>query len=479
VRSISSDLHTAESALSVTPFARLTFKSPAGATVLSVSTTQPNRITMIEHTEELYSSSAGVVLNNSDLTVPDLTGCYVEPEYGAKIAGGTYECSATSRLWVKTQDSISAQGQLYAVPHLEGVWSVLDEQILRLGAAPYYSTTYTTTTVYNIISAILSIQGMSLSALGTQDDSIINTFLPNFVVNADNMFDVSSADIRILIAMTKCILRAKAGKIFEVRYPQNSDTVDETYYSNAVPYFNENDFKTILTVPNHVYVYGNATVDTYGNVIDWNSILGAEATNSTQISKYMDVSRVFPAPLITIQGDLNNRAAAILSRLDLEREQGRVIVQHDSRVEIGDKASIHDVRANTTYSIRVSGLTHRFQSGTFQLEMRAGGLNSVYSTIAGSIASAPVITAEEPIVVAPTTAIPAKTQVIDISPITLKIEPGPVYIPTKLPVVTPPTPSQIAAMTLIIEPIEHYKPPTKVTPKPTTPAKLGGHIVEE
>jgi len=47
---------------------------------------------------------------------------------------------------------------------------------------------------------------------------------------------------------------------------------------------------------------------------------------------------------ITNQTDANNRAAAILTRIQAEQLAGRLVIPHDARVELYDKVTVHDAR---------------------------------------------------------------------------------------------------------------------------------------
>jgi len=83
-----------------------------------------------------------------------------------------------------------------------------------------------------------------LDALGDQDDGLIND---TAVVNPfpSNGFSLLKRDdvveefgtygdfIGKLLALTNCRLRTEPSLIFKVIYPQDSDAVDETYYSSA------------------------------------------------------------------------------------------------------------------------------------------------------------------------------------------------------------------------------------------------------
>ena len=60
--------------------------------------------------------------------------------------------------------------------------------------------------------------------------------------------------------------------------------------------------------------------------------------------KYMEVLQLYQAPLITVQGDGDNRAAAILSKLMAAESGDRLVVFHDSQVELLDLPGFVDMR---------------------------------------------------------------------------------------------------------------------------------------
>lgn len=339
MRTITSTLKDAQEDVSNTPYVRLVFTH--GSTTHDYS----DRKLLVEHHEEPYNDYAIILLQNEDRAVPDLTGYYVDIGYGHETTSGE-EYSTSPRLWVKAQSNISLQGKLVVALTLEGMWSLMGEQQLIIGNPPFYDDDpYTTSTAYGIIEAIIETElsaatslGFTLDALGGQDDSIINTFIPKFYPNETAYDDINTL-IQLLMDMTKCYLRAEASLQFKVVYPQESDSVDENYYSAQAHYFLEYAEKTNLLIPNYIIVFCN-------RVNDWDasSIITGEAQDTDQQAKYMVVKGLFTAPTITTQFDASTRAAVILTRLKAEVLSGRLIIPHDCSVELYDRVAIHDTR---------------------------------------------------------------------------------------------------------------------------------------
>ena len=354
MRTVSATLATAQAATGRTPYIHLLLTSDDGLTTVDFSTNSVaygNRILLVDHRESALDDRATIVLRNYDRTLPtSLVGYWTEIGYGDTTgAGNEYPgdgvgsgTKATSRLWVKAQQHITMGGKLLMILELEGMWAKLRETLLRIGSPPYYITDFTTYTVYGLIDYILTNQidpVMDLLPL-VEDDGIIDTYYPPFSVNENKLFEDAGSAIYRLLKMTKSFLRALAGLEWEVIYPQSSDAVDMTYYSAQSPYFYEYTDRDHLALPNHIYLFfNNPTGDP-----NWPTILTAEAVNTTSQTAYANVAMIAVAPEVILQADGNNRAAAILSRVDAETVAGRLIIPHDCRMELYDRIEIVDTR---------------------------------------------------------------------------------------------------------------------------------------
>lgn len=342
-RSVTSTLEAAQYAESRTPYIRLVFTSYDEETTYDLSMSSEdygNRIILIDHSEEAYNDYAVIILRNYDRALPsDLTGYWTEIGYG-DVTGGGNEYEATPRLWVKHHQEVSAGGRLLTVLELEGMWAKMRETKMQLGNPPYYNVTYTGQTPYALIGLIFDQldPALALSAL-VEDDSIINTYEPAFSVNDVELFEDAASLVYRLIKMTKSFLRPKPSLTFEVKYPQSDDANNLVYYSNMAPYFFEYSRRDNLLVPNHIYLMANAGDDGL-----WTGVIAAEATDSESIAKYGDVPDVALAPEITSQADADNRAAAILIRVNEEEQAGNLVIPHDCRMELYDRVGVEDSR---------------------------------------------------------------------------------------------------------------------------------------
>jgi len=339
VRSIHADLLAAQNAATNTPYIYLLFTSADGGTTYNYSSDQAGRrILSIDHQEEAYNDYASIILRNDDRTVPNLKGYWTDIGYGYICAGDTARYSQTARIWVKHQQEISAQGKRVVLLELEGMWAKAREMPVRVGSPPLYTESYSTDTVYGIIEILVETElGWTLSALA-EDDSIINTYKPQFEVNTQP-FESHGGLMYRLICMTKSYLRAKASTTFEVKYPQTTDAVDITYYSDSAPYFYEYMERKNVMIPNHIYVFSNEGEDGL-----YTDIITGEASDATEIAAYDDIIKIVVAPSITTQADTDNRAAALLARTEMEVMAARMYAPHDCQVELYDKIKVYDNR---------------------------------------------------------------------------------------------------------------------------------------
>ena len=340
MRSITSTLLAAQEAVTNTPYIYLLFTSADGETTYNYSSDQAGRrILFIDHQEESYNDYASIILRNNDRTIPNLKGYWTEIGYGY-VTAASNEYSQAPRLWVKHQQDISAQGRMVTLLELEGKWAKAREMPIRIGDPPFYQggTTFIDITPYDAMVAILAEISMTLAAL-VEDDSIMDTYsISTFFVN-EQPFEYAGQLIYRLLNMTKSYLRSKQSLEFEVKYPQTTDDVDITYYSDQAPYFYEYMERRNVLVPNHIYVFANAGDDgLYANII-----IG-EASDATEIALYDDIIAMAVAAEITTQADADIRAAAILARTQMEALAGRLYAPHDCRVELYDKIAVEDSR---------------------------------------------------------------------------------------------------------------------------------------
>lgn len=341
MRTVSSALKSAQASPNVKPYISICLTCADGGCY-----DYSHRLVQLEHHEEPYNDWADIILYNNDRGVAELRGCWLEIGYGCIIPSGGVEYSDTPRLWVKSTQQTSREGDLFMVLNCEGMCANLrDLDIVTKGEPPYYSGQYEEEyTIFDTIKDILEAGGYTLNDIGDQSDGIIGVLTPRIWMN-QYPFENPMEVIYRLIAMTKCFLRPLASKQFEVVFPQEADDVLETYHSDSPHYFHEYVEKLNLTIPNHIIVYANAS----GDEEAWDVII-AEAEDEESIAMCKNIcsngkiTRHHIAADLDNATDATNRASAILTRLMFEKLAGRVLVPHDCRVELYDRVGIYDRR---------------------------------------------------------------------------------------------------------------------------------------
>lgn len=361
---LSAGLITAQSAVSRTPYKKLLFTSYDTLTTVDLSSDSAvygNRQLMIQHVEGSYNDYAAIALKNATRDIPNLKGYWVEIGYGDYVSG-LPEYASTARLWVKHQQTVSIAGNLTTILECEGMWAKLKETLLRMGNPPYYIVkntaligeegylaTLNQMTPYAIISYILSLTdpAMTLDALA-EEDSIIDTLIPNFTINEFSQFETAASVIYRLLTMTGSYLKPKAGLAWEIKYPQDSDVADITVYNDTAPKFYSYVNRENVNLPNRIYLFANAGSDGL-----WTDIIAAQADDATSQAEYGIVPDVVLAPELTTLTDAAARAGAILNRQAIESSNmmdsvlaGKLVIQHNCQIELMDKIAISDTRGS-------------------------------------------------------------------------------------------------------------------------------------
>jgi len=131
--------------------------------------------------------------------------------------------------------------------YLEGSWNLLREtkdigSLLGAIQPPYYEVDYTglSYTIYDIINQVLIAAGTGLYALGGEDDSIVDTLQPDFVINSVPFEDAATVIYRLL-NMTKVFCRAETEATETTTGP---NTVDDniTEVSAVFPLYTRKTF---------------------------------------------------------------------------------------------------------------------------------------------------------------------------------------------------------------------------------------------
>jgi len=341
MRVIHADLVTAQQSGATDPYIYLSINS----------TDYSSRLLALEHTEEPYRNQATLILTNSDrhFDSVSLLGKSFTIGYGYVTSSGNRYCGdgdgteAMPTLWVKSQSQVSMEGKLVCILYCEGGWFKLREhRFITTSDPPHFNIEFVSTdTVYQLIEKALTETGFTLSSQSIDD--IIQDFLPIFTANPLS-FESPASIIYRLIQMTKCHVREVEASNYEVLYPQTSDDMDETYYSDQAPQFKEYVEQVKLLIPNSIVVFCNRD-----NSGAWSpdTMITGTASDADSIAAYGEVIEYHTAPYIDNQVDADRRADAILTRLKYEILGGRLLLPyHDARVELYDRVKVWDSRGS-------------------------------------------------------------------------------------------------------------------------------------
>ena len=381
-----------------TPYFKLQFVSKNAMTTVDLSTDSllyPNRILLIDHTEEPFNDHAYIMLRNNTRDLPNILGYSVTIGYGDKY-GITNYYETSSRMWVKEQRIISSPGKLYTLLVLEGIWSLFGEQEILLGDPPYYNgqivdasgnyvldPSLIAITIYDIIGAIVGQVVTSTSYLLTllalnpaTDDDIIDNYAPGAeIISIAQRSHTALYLIVQLMGFTKSFIRVKNSYELEIKYPQLDDSADFTYYSYQQPYFIDFTSNDPAIVPNRILVFQGQ--DEYNNWPDAATVLAncGEATNYDAVDAYMEATAIHIAGYIDNQADADIRAEAILYKTEAQLVYGQLVIPHDAGVELYDLLSVVDHRgSSTTTTKRVGSIRHLYKPGSYTAEITLGGL---------------------------------------------------------------------------------------------------------
>ena len=356
-KSISAELLSAQQSKGRRPYTRAIFTSKDELTTHDFSfdpSVTTNRFFHIEHYELIYDDYATIVLMNEDGVVPDLRGFYVDVGYGYDTSddgGSGNEYSSTPRLWVHGQQHISAPGQQLVILLLEGIWRRMarklvdvEDELDVIYYLPGFYKAFTDLTVFGLIDyLVVTIYGYTLAALGDEDDGIISAFPTIFNINV-SAFDYMASMLMRLVAMTKTYLIAQPAGAFKIVFPEESDAVDVTYYSDQIPEFLEYTERKSVLLPNHIIVYGNYVEPTVENglITGWENIITSEVSEIGTDEE--DVLEIQVAQDARTQAQVDGLRDSILQKAKAQTVSGRYVGHMDIARELIDRVAIVDNR---------------------------------------------------------------------------------------------------------------------------------------
>jgi len=142
--------------------------------------------------------------------------------------------------------------------------------------------------------------------------------------------------------MTASYLKPLDNLEFEIKYPQSTDAIDLTFYSDQAPHFYEYMERVSTLIPNHFLVYGNEGAD--GLWLNYVVSASPNGVDQAEIDAYDDIVKVVLSGSLTTQAQVDARADALLARAKFEAMAGKMYAPHDARLEMYERVAIEDTR---------------------------------------------------------------------------------------------------------------------------------------
>ena len=333
-----------------------------------------NRLLHVSHTEQYYSGTANVVVDNREgnLTALPLQGYQGVLSYGYITSGGN-EYAATAPLVVKAQEIYSTGGELICALRLYGLLDQLNEDEASCPFALAYDTT---STVKDLITLILS--GGLTDELGRQPYSHCTGYTPTYD-SEDGLLDsfkvadyltinkgeTRLAVIRRLLGYTKCVIRPEddgnlhilnptvSGSTYNYEYNDTINSVGHTFFSKTL--------RERLVTPNvivvdsaedHAAIYHGSAVSaaSYALFARWHFITARLASDS----------------------EADDIAAAIIQRLELDQSGGSGYAPMNVGQEVHDYIKMTDTRQADTRTGNIAYLTRTYEPGKFDFTFGFG-----------------------------------------------------------------------------------------------------------
>ena len=435
MRTLSDPLKAEQRDANVNPYIQVVLTPPGAGTVITIKTSDAiPRIRKIESTEGLWGSTGQttITLRNSDqyFSGKDLRGYKVEIGWGAITTSEEY--SEQAPLWVFNQREDSEPGVLYTILECVDIWWRL-AQLKVIGGGTKVSGTISG--AFTLLEAVTN--GGQGGGTGTAshvivigDDYLIltgttGTFLTGDVLTgassgktitltsdgqsggvgaapqfdgtqqihdiiaaliadiADLDDDTAGADARIhdtpeyqadnldpilgiirrLIEMTNSALRYGNDEDMHLKYLDPAPGAYDYEYDSAHSFLVDIRDQR-LTIPNKIFIIDSIPDYTYWAVAN-------DTASQTAIGV---ITQVFEAPDLASNAEAQNRANAMLVRIQQESVQGRVVAPMNCGQEILDYISITDTRAGITTIGRIGLIIRTFEPGVYKIECRLGGI---------------------------------------------------------------------------------------------------------
>jgi len=369
------------------PIARLVLTS--GGNTYTYSFTKPNVLLRISHTEQPYSHTANVLIDdyNNVLSALSLKGYQGVISYGYKTsAGDDYTGGATAPIIVKAQEVMSVRRQRSAISACQLVLYGLPDQLAQDEAQyPYRVDDTDTKTIKTLITDIcdlsltdgthtpyahctavtVTFEPVSAAYPLGYDDDIIDDYYPadyfSISVGASRL-----AKIKELLGMTKCVMRfgddgglhifnpTVSGSTYDYEY-DDIDKSKHTFFSKV--------YRTRLVLPNKITVKSSDAHETqyagsYTSAASY-ALLPKESFVVRRLTSY--------AQAIAI-------ATAMIQKLEQDHEKGNGYAPLNCGQEVYDYIKITDSLKSDERIGNIGWLTREFEPGRFDFKFGFGSI---------------------------------------------------------------------------------------------------------
>lgn len=369
MRSLTSTLTATQQGMNATPFVRLYF-SLGGTTYEYKTSEADNRIMYVSHSETPYRGGATIRLRDQDgyFRAIDYRGMRVDIGYGY-ITGSGEEYSNAPPVWVNAQRTISVEGELVCELVCVDIWWKLSNQ-RAMGSSfttpPYWDRD---TTILDIIDALLSQLGITLSNDATSDPNLSDMPVYESEVNRP----VRNI-LRDMTAMTQSVLRMTGSDTIMSLYYLHPNPASVYTYDTGHAFYS--DVKEAgLVVPNRVIV-----CDLIPTAVTQKAQFSGSADDTFSQGKIGVYTQVFEDQSVQSDSDCQRRAEAYLSKVRTERNQGTIVVPMNCGQEMYDYITVYDTRTGEMVSGRVGSLMRTYdptEDRNYVLEIQLGGITDI------------------------------------------------------------------------------------------------------
>lgn len=342
-----------------------------GATTYTYTKT---RIKELSHTEQWWSQTANLLLEDSDKVLHglDLEGYKAVISYGLITRSGA-EYEATAPLWVVGQQRDSYRDKLECSLSLEGIF---DRMAKHKAEASYTQESTDTKTVKDLLDAIAgdTTRGITMLTCFNQypvytiiydsEDDLIDAFIP-----ADS-FRVNLNDSRLtkwkeVMGYTDCVSRIENDGAIHIRVPTTSGTTYDETYSLAEGYhtFFNKRFRRRIVSPNYI------TFMSYPSSGD--GFTGSASDASAALTDMLERETHYAR--VTGSDQCEDLATAYLSKLQMAAEKGAAVVPFmNFAQEVYDYVNVVDARAGDSRAGNLGYVTRYYKPGQASMSFGFG-----------------------------------------------------------------------------------------------------------